>query len=550
VYKSCLKCQKQFEIRSRDIEFYKKISPIINGEIYLIPEPTLCPKCRMKRRLIFRNEINFYKRESFLNGEQMISIFADENLKVMTREQWWSDDWEGLTYGRDFDFARPFFEQFHNLWREVPMPPLVNNGSVNSEYCNFADQNKDCYLLSTANENSDCYYGFWLVGCVDVADSSWVNGSELIYEGVNVRKSYNLRYVQNCENCTESAFLLDCRNVHKCFFCINLSNQEYCIFNKKCTPEDYNKFREDLAGDSGKYDECLRKFAAMKSENNIRRDADIYSSENCTGDKIYNSKNVYDSFEIYDSEDVSYVDDGLLGKDCYDICFFHRTELCYESNSLIGYGFRFCNYCRNCQNIYYCDNCHSSSDLFGCVGLRNKKYCILNKQYSKEDYEKLIARIIVHMQETKEWGEFFPSALSPFAYNETLANEFFPMERDQVIKEGLRWKEKDPREYLDSTYQGGFNQSDASVDICKEILSCINCQKNYKIIQREYDFYKKMVLPLPQKCPDCRLKSRFSQKNSYELQVRKCAMCNKDIRTTHKEEEKISVYCHDCYLEN
>ncbi len=70
-----------------------------------------------------------------------------------------------------------------------------------------------------------------------------------------------------------------------------------------------------------------------------------------------------------------------------------------------------------------------SSNCFLCVNLENKKYCILNKQYSKEEYEVLVPQIIEHMQKTGEWGEFFPVCLSPFGYNETVAQEHFKLDR-------------------------------------------------------------------------------------------------------------------------
>ena len=37
------------------------------------------------------------------------------------------------------------------------------------------------------------------------------------------------------------------------------------------------------------------------------------------------------------------------------------------------------------------------------------------------------------MMKTGEWGEFFPSSLSPFGYNETVAQEHFPMSREEVL---------------------------------------------------------------------------------------------------------------------
>ena len=85
--------------------------------------------------------------------------------------------------------------------------------------------------------------------------------------------------------------------------------------------------------------------------------------------------------------------------------------------------------------MVYCISCFGSHDCFGCVGLRNKSYCILNTQYTKEEYEELVPRIIIHMMKNGEWGEFFPSSMSPFGYNETVATEYFPREKEEALVE-------------------------------------------------------------------------------------------------------------------
>jgi hypothetical protein len=36
------------------------------------------------------------------------------------------------------------------------------------------------------------------------------------------------------------------------------------------------------------------------------------------------------------------------------------------------------------------------------------------------------------MKSAGEWGEFFPTELSTFGYNETAANEYFPMTEKEV----------------------------------------------------------------------------------------------------------------------
>jgi len=77
--------------------------------------------------------------------------------------------------------------------------------------------------------------------------------------------------------------------------------------------------------------------------------------------------------------------------------------------------------------VYYCNNCHYCTDCFGCVGLQRKQYCLFNKQYTKEEYEKEVAKVIEKMIATGEWGEFFDPSLSPYAYNETVALNYFPL---------------------------------------------------------------------------------------------------------------------------
>src|SRR3990167_8842209 len=87
-------------------------------------------------------------------------------------------------------------------------------------------------------------------------------------------------------------------------------------------------------------------------------------------------------------------------------------------------------------DVILSEDCHNSNNLFACIGLRNKSYCILNKQYTKEEYEKLVPRIIEHMNtmpyidkkgRVYKYGEFFTPELSPFAYNETVAQDYFPI---------------------------------------------------------------------------------------------------------------------------
>lgn len=440
--KICKITGEQFTIRDEDLEFYDQISPVFDGEKFTIPPPTICPRERERRRLAYRNERKLYRRKSSLSGTPLISFF-DENApyKVFTREEWWSDTWDPLNYGQDFDFSRYFFEQFYELQLAVPRPPLVNNKAENSDYCNFSDGNKNCYLLTTANYNKDSYYGFFVVNCTDAVDCVYCVDSELIYDCADCNKCYNLNSSQNCENCTDSEFLFNCRGVKDCIMCVNLANkEEYFVLNNKCSKGDFEKIRAAIKTHPDYKQQLLTQFANLKYQFPVKA-LNLRSCENCIGDDLLNSKNIYTGFAVHNSENCAYIQDGLVASNCYDICFFNGAQWCYESTSLMGYGYRFTIYCRDSTDLFYCDNCYSCKNCFGCIGLRGKQYCILNKQYSKEDFDKLSLTIIEHMRKTDEWGEFFPIKYSLFAYNETMACDVFPLTKEEAIKKDYKWKD-------------------------------------------------------------------------------------------------------------
>ena len=116
------------------------------------------------------------------------------------------------------------------------------------------------------------------------------------------------------------------------------------------------------------------------------------------------------------------------------------------------YNILFSNIVRNGSDILYSDNLMDRcSHCFGCVGLRTGEYCIFNKPYTKSEYEKEVAKIIAHMQETGERGEFLHPSLSPFGYNETVVQEFLPAEKSDFLSSA-------------SLSQWGYKRSDYSLD--------------------------------------------------------------------------------------
>ncbi len=545
--KTCKQCQVQFEIIDWDRYFYKMME---------VTEPTLCPACRQQRRLAWANQINLYKRKCDGTGKDIISIYAqDSPYKAYHQAYFNSDKWDAAEYGRDVDFSRPFFEQLHELSLEVPRPALQTayEFNENSDYTNHGGYLKNCYMLFDSDFDWDCMYGLGVNKSKNCMDNYRLKECELCYECVDCVKCYGLFYSQDCDNCSDSAFLKNCIGVRNSFMCSNLKNKEYHIFNKPYDKETYKKLVKSLS----KHSELVRYFAdwddfKVKFPQKYMHGV---QNENVLGDYVVYSKDSDYCFDSMEMRDCKYFARCFgEAKDCMDCdeCG-EKIERIYESN-LCGYNennVRFSFQCfHQARDLTYCLDSFYCQDSFGCVGLRRKKYCILNKQYSKEEYEQLVPKIIEHMKTTGEWGEFPPVKYATFAYNETVAQEYYPLSKQDVLDKGWKWRDEDKKEHQPATAQVPDDSADADASICNELLACEDCGRNYKIVEQELNFYKAQGLTIPKKCFYCRHKRRFDLRNPRELYDRKCDKCGVDIKTTYSNERPEKIYCEPCYQES
>jgi len=557
--KTCNQCKSQFEITDDDKEFFDRVSPIFGGKKYPIPEPTLCPDCRQQRRLAFVNESKLYYCKCDLTGKQIISIYhPDSPFKVYNQKDWnGQKGWDPLDYGRDFDFNRPFFDQFNDLLHDVPHPSLATNYELNqnSEFTNYSGSVKDCYLIFHADFNESCYYGYGVKKCEYCVDCTRVLECRHCYECVDCTRCYNLKFSRDCENCSDGYLLDDCIGCHDCLGCSGLRNKQYHINNKSYSKKDYQKFFNQFQ--LNHYSK-IKQFKEMAKKSRLefpKKFQHIINCQNSYGDYLIDCKNTLCSFDCSDLEDCAYCYQLSLGaKNCHEVYQFGlNIEMCYEC-TITGYNTQRALFSHHiteqCHDILYSMSCcKGSSDLLGCFGLKREKHCILNKQYTEEEYQKLLPRIIRHMQKNHEWGEYFPMSISPFAYNETRAQEYFPLDAKGAFRAGLKWREDmEVKSYKGPQYEVPDRIEEVSDDILKQILVCEETEKPYKIIPQELKFYREHGIPIPRRCPDQRHLDRMALRNPRKLYDRKCDNCQKPIRTTYAPDRPEKVYCEDCYL--
>ncbi|MFA6305497.1 MAG: hypothetical protein WC651_02080 [Candidatus Gracilibacteria bacterium] len=550
--KTCRQCGGKFEINEDDLGSLDKLSPVFDGKKFPIPHPVKCPACRQQNRLAFRNERCLYTRKCDFSGKQILSIYSpDKPYKVYDQEQWWGDKWEAMDYGREYDFARSFFEQFRELYEVVPRMSLHTINAENSYYTCYTLNLKNCYLIFGAGNDEDCMFGKYISYSKDCLDSLCLYSSEFCYQGVASDGCYGCRFFTNSRNCSDSTMIEECSACKNCVGCFGLRNKEYCVFNEFVGKEKYQEIFKEYENLTHTKIEFLRKKLDELKSKLPHAASHIYASENCSGDAIFNSKNCHFAYDVKDCEDCRFLYNSPKGVGTMDAVFSapDGVQFCYNVCSTVGTNLMVTFFVWYSDNVRYSMDCQNSRDLFGCVGLRNKKYCVFNKQYTKENYEKLVAKIISQMQQAGEWGEYFPYALAPCDYNETIAMEYFPLKKDDALKIGARWRDKIDEKKLDGEYfevPDDINEVDES--ILKKVLKCEISGREYRITPAEFDFYKRMKIAIPKRHPDQRHYDRLKLHDVYRLWQRKCDKCDKDVQAIYSPERPEKVYCEECYL--
>ena len=556
---SCQNCKKDFIIDERDALYYEKIN---------VPHPTWCSQCRIVRRLSTHNVWSVYWRNCAKCDKRTLSMYnKDAPVAVYCPTCWWADDWDGTEYAMDYDPNRNFFEQIHELSRKTPWvaQEVIAPTMVNSEYCNGASYLRNCYLTFWADYCENITNSSMALNLKDSSDCFRGYESQLCYESIGFSRNYQTYFSEESDDCVDVWFSRNCYNCTNCVGCVNLRSESYCIFNERYSKEEYAEKLKELGLDSWSKIQELKKTAHAFWLTKPYRSYNGHSLNlNVTGDYVYTSKNSYDMYIANGAEECRYCQFITVpsAKSCYDYSGWGaNVENLYETHSsgenVSNVKFSNCAY-TDSMDVEYSWWTIAGKNNFGCVNLKRKKYCILNKEYSKEEYEKLKAQIIEDMKKnpyvdaqgrTWTYGEAFPLTMSLFGYNETTAFRFFPKTKDEALAEGFYWYDEEQSDHKTTMNAEDLLQTivETPDTIVNESISCSECKRGYKVGPLEFTLLKKMNLPVPHSCQKCRLNYRFSRLNPMRLWQRHCAKCNKDITTAFTPERPEIIYCVECY---
>jgi len=544
--KICEHCQKEFFISAGELSMYEKVG---------IELPTLCFFCRIKLHLSFWLFGKFRKGVSDLSGESLITVLPiNSRYPIYTLKEWHSDAWDAMDFGVDYDPTQSFFKQLKELQDKVPHPHQNGIKNTDCDWCDDVWNCKNSYLSRSMDECEDLYYSYRNLKVKNSIDVVVCFDSERCFDSVNCHHSYKIFYSRNSRDCVDSYFLLDCRNCQNCTMCWNLRGKSYCIENIQYKKEEYEQKLKEFKLDSYEsiqnhkkhLEEIAQKEAVHRENFNLK----IFDSG---GDNLINTKNCHKCYVISDSEDCYNMLRGLRSKSCIDVGGCWNSELLGNCSSCDGgYAEKYCVWSSS-RFSEYLDLCIECEYCFGCVGLKKKKYCILNKQYEKDEYEKLKNQIINDMKMRGEYGKFLPYAMSAGPFNFSTSFLYFPeTKKEDILKLGGYWEDLDESHIEGmSTNQLPDSINDVDEKICSQALICPETGWRFNIAPNELIFYKQNNIPLPRYHFDCRIKKNLKYTSVLQSYPYSCFYCNKNINAYYPPEwgyKKIA--CEECYKQN
>lgn len=507
------------------------------------------------KRIILYNFINFIKlmnlqhRQSKIQQKRKQTSRKDFVMEICSRtpivytKEWWtiskfpkSDriawvttsiafaDTDHMT-SKDYSMTeRSLFAILLELIQSMQFPGMRHIHAENADYSDVVINSHTAYLSSTVI--SWCENVVYSTSVKDhsrnVFESMMVrNNCENIFSSKSIIKSSNIFYSQSIHNCNNIRFSHNMIGCHECLFCDHLENASYCIWNTHLSKEEYIQKKTDILSQKAQFTEHYKYIVAIPWDNLLCTESEGRSNIECQHiSNSYYCYNVNQGRNLFLHGSAKWAENSF---DCYT-GWSPRVNNMYAVTSSGDCEHIYCSGMIDewSSNLYYCMYCYSCSFCLWCVGLQNKSYCILNKQYSKEEWYIKVDEIFSQMEKDRQLWSFFPASINPFYFNDTAAYLIDPSFTKEEVTAAWYLRRDEPikvdipadADIVQSSNLDQFESFDKewnriiSADILKKVIQD-ESWNYYRIIPMEYKFLMKHGLPLPRQHWLERMKQNF-----------------------------------------
>ncbi len=274
---------------------------------------------------------------------------------------------------------------------------------------------------------------------------------------------------------------------------------------------------------------------------------------NCEGESLSDCKDCYECYWMNESINNRYIESGIVIKDSMDLeAIGPNIEKCYQvCEAQESFGIKFGYFINASVDLEYCYECSDCKYCFGCVGIKKKQFCILNKEYPENEYWALLDEIKSKLLDEGMYGEFFPISCGLYPYNNTFAETNFPLKEEEAKSMGFLWEEKEDPTKIGIELVEANNLpddiNDAADDILQKGIICERSKKPFRVTPFELEFCKKKSIPLPTLHPEERFLDRYKKRSPFKVWTYPCKKCGENTRTSIDPAKNLTIYCETCY---
>ncbi|HMO16496.1 MAG TPA: hypothetical protein PKA63_01710 [Oligoflexia bacterium] len=518
------KCEltgEEFGVSPGEISFSKEKN---------LPPPRRSESERLRSLLAFVPDLDWIRNQQWRSFYQTSSTI-DSDYRPLPPFYFSSDNFTPILGTRENEKInlsndnaqneRSFIEKFYSLYENYVRQLEKNDATppfnpFNLFLCQNINHSAECIACSSLTECYDCLF------CSD---------------------SINLYFSRDSHNCNNSYFLESCTNCSNCLFCSFLNGKSYHIFNEPVSKDEYQQALASLhLGSAVRLESARERFEMFLIQRPLPSQSSI-NSVSSTGNYFNNCKNSREillSMGLINSE-VSLFSSGKIENSfSLTCCNNHILEcsLCALANGHLERCITTFSCIGNLSSVEYSIACEDSANLFGCVGLRGKEFCILNIQYNKSDFFNIRSHIISELQSTGHYGSFFPARFSPVPYNASLAGILFPLGKVQAQMFGYIWddqREKSEnliKKYLKNNEDARFSQGETPPDSSKYL--CEISGTEFEICAEERSICEHLGVALPARSPQQRFYERLKSLQLGRKRFSKCPITNEIFSTWYQ----------------
>ncbi len=549
----CVATGEKWVMGEREIEWYRKFN---------VPPSKYSPLTRQKLAHSYFIIFDIWYNKHAETGEPIISnIHPATGIRVLPDKEWFEQDF--LSHGRSLDIKEPFFDQLYELSRSVPRAAGYNyvppKNSIS--FISFGDQ--DSYFV-LACKSKRTFYSVNAYDVEDCAELTHVNNAQNCYNILRSDRVFNCRFLHECKDCLDCNFLFDCRNCEHCFGATNKRNKKYLFFNEQLTKEEWENRVSKIDLCSYKVrSEYERQYDALVNEAIWPENFNI-NAEDSAGEYLVDVSNCVNCYYTNapgsrDCEDCTYFEHGA-SHDCYNIAAPINASYCYYGIGTQGSNLLYAMSINvECQNCEYCELCYDCEYCFGCVGLRHKKYCILNRQYTEDEYWGKLDELKCAMLDRGEYGDL------PLAYFSTqvfsgsgAALMFGADEKDaralraakiEPSDEGAEGPEVDPA-FMQSLSDIPNRLDEVNTEsIAGKPFFDEKIGRRFSYLKLELELYQKLGIAPPRKHSTARVYDMEYRLNMPIFNDTNCAKCDSVVSVAlNRTYPNRTIYCKTCYL--